>query len=145
MSEQNQTQQLKANQWVQEQYKKATKYLAEKGIVTKSVTSTESRYIVPAVAVWKLHATDNKSYWVISGDLPSDHIDLSAAANVRDAIRNFSMKWQMQAENIGRNAKDKTQHEFAQLLISRAEGLYKMFERDDLWANEKTNPIKQSS
>ncbi len=136
MSEEQQTQQQKSNEWVQQQYAKATKYLAEKGIITKSVNTQESRYLVPVLAVWKLQDNNNKFYWVISGDLPCDHVDLSAAKDVRDAVRNFSMKWQMQAENVMRTARDKTQQDFARLLISRAEGLYQMFERDELWDQE---------
>lgn len=121
------------NQWVREQYQKATKYLAEKGFVTESVATLDSRYLVPVVAVWKLQTIKKENVWVISGDLPCDHISVSAAENVREAIRNFSMKWQMQAQNILAAANDETQVKFAEFLVSRAEGLYQIFENEKLW------------
>ncbi|WP_394176904.1 DUF4826 family protein [Thalassotalea litorea] len=119
--------------WVREQYQKATKYLAEKGFVTESVATLDSRYLIPVVAIWKLQTINKESVWVISGDLPCDHIGISAAEDVREALRNFSMKWQLQAQNILATAKDRTQIEFASLLVSRAEGLYQLFENEKLW------------
>lgn len=133
MSEQVNLTEEQQSAWVREQYQKATKYLADKAIVTESVKVEESRYIVPLVAVWQLKTLDKNSLWVISGDLPCDHIPLSAADTVREAIRNFSMKWQLQAQNIQQSATDKTQLDFSNLLISRAEGLFQLCENDDLW------------
>ncbi|MDN3651431.1 DUF4826 family protein [Thalassotalea ponticola] len=120
-------------EWVREQYQKATKYLAEKGIVTESVAPESSRYLPPIVSVWKLRTINQDKVWVISGDVPCDHIHADSESNVRDALRNFSMKWQMQAEAIRQSAKDKSQLAFAAYLVSRAEGLYQLFENDKFW------------
>ena len=122
--------------WVREQFQKAQKYLAEKGVITKSVSPETSRYLAPVIAVWKLNTNDNQKVWVISGDVPCDHIVSTAADTVRESLRNFSMKWQMQAEGILQTTNDPTQIKFAQYLVSRAEGLYQLFENDQLW-NEK--------
>lgn len=119
-------------QWVREQYQVATKYLAGKGFVTDSVVVEESRYLVPLMSVWKLKVLDGNYFWVICGDLPTDHNLFEAAPNAREAARHFSFKWQMQAENLLKSD-NKEQIEFAQLLISRAEGLYEMYEQDKLW------------
>ncbi|GAW96991.1 MULTISPECIES: DUF4826 family protein [Colwellia] len=119
-------------QWIREQYQTATKYLAEKGIVTNSVKTEDSRYLVPLLALWKLTSLEGKSYWVLCGDLPSDHSSAEIATNARDALRHFSLKWQMQAENL-LQAKSEEQHDFAQLLIGRADGLYKLYEDESLW------------
>ena len=119
-------------QWVREQYQVATKYLASKGLVTGSVVVEESRYLIPLMSVWKLKVLDGSYYWVICGDLPTDHNPFDAAPNAREAVRNFSFKWQMQAENLLRSD-DKEQIEFAKLLISRAEGLYDMSQQDNVW------------
>ena len=119
-------------QWVREQYQTATKYLAEKGLVTESVVVDESRYLVPFLAVWKLKITDGSFYWVICGDLPSDHNVINVAPNAREAVRHFALKWQMQAENLLQSG-DKEQIEFANLLIGRAEGLCDMHEQDHFW------------
>ncbi|SNY51160.1 protein of unknown function [Arsukibacterium tuosuense] len=122
------------SEWVRTQYQKANQYLAGKGIIPDNVAVTESCYLPPLVAVWKLNTRDNKSYWVISGDLPTDHMPFSAAATARDAMRSFSLNWQLKAEHIvTSDSVDKTQQEFADLLVARAQGLYELFEDDALW------------
>jgi len=121
-------------EWVRNQYQKANQYLAGKGIIPDNVAVTESRYLPPLVALWKLNTKDKKSFWVISGDLPTDHMPFSAAATARDAMRSFSLNWQLKAENIiNGSAIDKTQQDFANLLVNRAQGLYELFEDDAIW------------
>lgn len=120
------------NQWVREQYQVATKFLAEQGLVTESVVVEESRYLVPIMSVWKLKALDGCYYWVICGDLPTDHSRFDIAPNAREAVRHFSFKWQMQAENLFKSG-DKEQDEFAKLLVGRAEGLYDLYQQEKFW------------
>ncbi|OUR59532.1 DUF4826 domain-containing protein [Colwellia sp. 39_35_sub15_T18] len=119
-------------QWIREQYQIATKYLATQGLVTDSVIVEESRYLVPIMSIWKLKVLDGSYLWVICGDLPSDHNAFDVAPNAREAVRHFSFKWQMQAENLLKTG-DKEQEKFAQLLIGSAEGLYDMYQQEKLW------------
>lgn len=119
-------------QWIKEQYQVATKYLATQGLVTQSVVAEASRYLIPFISIWKLKVLDGSYFWVICGDLPSDHDAFGIAPNARDAIKYFSLKWQMQAENL-LNTGDKDQEQFAKLLISRADGLYNMYQQDNVW------------
>ena len=121
--------------WVRDQYQVATKYLAEQGLVTESVVVEESRYLIPFLSVWKLKVLDGSFYWVICGDLPTDHNTIDVAPNAREAVRHFSLKWQMQAENLLQSG-DKEQEQFARLLISRAEGLYDMHQQEKVWQLE---------
>jgi hypothetical protein len=126
-------------EWVKNQYQKANQYLAGKGIIPDNVAVTESRYLPPLVALWKLNTKDKTSFWVISGDLPTDHMPFSAAPTARDAMRSFSLNWQLKAENIMNNATvDKTQRDFANLLVARAQGLYELFEDQALWQGPNT-------
>jgi hypothetical protein len=118
--------------WVREQYLKATKYLAEKGHVTESVADTESRYLIPIMALWKINLIDKSKVWVITGDVPTDHLVLETNEAARDVIRHFSFKWQVQADDLLRS-NDKEQSTFANLLIQKAEGLYELFSKDELW------------
>jgi hypothetical protein len=122
-------------QWVKDQYQIATKYLAEKGLVTNSVAVEESRYLVPLLALWKLTAIDGKKFWVLCGDLPSDHSSFDVAPNAREALRHFALKWQMQAENL-LQAESEEQKNFAHILIGRAEGLYKLSDDEGLWQSK---------
>jgi len=119
-------------QWIREQYQVATKYLATQGLVTESVVVEESRYLIPFISVWKLKALDGNYYWTICGDLPSDHNAFNIGPNAREAVRHFSLKWQIQAENILK-AGDKEQEDFAKLLIEKAEGLYDAYQQEKLW------------
>ncbi|WP_133407125.1 DUF4826 family protein [Parashewanella tropica] len=123
--------------WVREQFQKANRFMAEKGIIPHKVHDKESRYLVPFIALWKMETKQptKKTYWVLSGDLPSDIVEVSVAKTAREAVRHFSMTWQMKAENLIRTGvtREPTQAKYANLLISRAEDLYKMQADDKLW------------
>lgn len=125
-------------EWVRTQFQKANRFLAEKGVIPSKVLADESRYLAPYLAIWKMESKrpTTKTYWVMSGDLPSDFVDVKVAKTARDAVRHFSMMWQMQAENLirsGATRRDVTQAKFAQLLVSRAESLYRMHNDEKLW------------
>ena len=123
--------------WQRECFQNAQKHLAEKGVIPQTVVEKESRFIAPLVAIWKFKAQSGKSYWVITGRLPTDHAEASAATNAREVLRYFSMQWQLKADQLMQSgAVDKTKVDFANLLINRAHGLYELFEKDDMWQNE---------
>jgi hypothetical protein len=120
--------------WVKQQFQRANKHLAEKGILFDTVVAEESRYIAPEVTVWKIKDTKKNFYWVISGNLPADAISVSVANSAREAIRHFSLSWQLKAQNIMSSAVvDNTQKEFATLLIEKAEMLYEVQENEEWW------------
>lgn len=123
--------------WQRECFQNAQKHLAEKGIMPKSVVDKDSRFLAPLCAMWKFKAQNGKTYWVVTGRLPTDHAEVSAAKDARDAMRYFSLQWQLKADQImSTGARDKTQVDFANLLINRAHGLYEMYENEPLWAHE---------
>jgi hypothetical protein len=127
------------SEWVRAQFQKANLFLAEKGIIMDSVAVQDSRYLPPMVAVWQINAIDKQSYWVISGDLPTDYIALSAAANARDALRAFSFRWQMNAQQlIDSGVQEQTTADYVNLLIGRAHSLYDLFENDQIWSKTTT-------
>ena len=126
-------------EWVRAQFQKANEHLASKGILPDNVAVTESRYLPPFFAIWKLNTKDKQSFWVISGDVPTDHMALLAAKDAREAVRAFSLHWQLKAQQIiDSGITDKTQQDFANLLINRAHGLYEMFEKEALWQETAT-------
>ena len=138
MAEQQENQPVSEEQraeWVREQFQKANKFLAENGVLFDSVTTEESRYLMPYLAVWKIRAMDGKQYWVISGDLPTDYTSVDNAADAKDVLRHFAMHWQLKAENlINEEGADDSQKAFGALLINRAESLLAMQNTPDLWA-----------
>lgn len=134
--------QAQLSEWVRDQFQRANKHLAESGVIFESVVAEESRYLAPYVAVWKLKSTAQKFFWVISGDVPCDYVAYENASNAREVLRHFSFNWQLKAENLQKQSNlDQTQLDFIDLLISRAEGLYDIYSREDLW---KENTIPQS-
>ncbi|MGX9459633.1 DUF4826 family protein [Shewanella sp. A14] len=124
-------------EWVRTQFQKANRFLAEKGVIPSKVLAEDSRYLAPYLAIWKMESKQPKkqTFWVMSGDLPSDYVDVKVATTAREAIRHFSMMWQLKAENLHKSGatKDATQLKFAQLLVSRAESLYKIHQDEKLW------------
>ena len=124
-------------EWIREQFQKANRFMAEKGVIPSKVHDKESRYLAPYMAVWKMESKlpTKKTYWVMSGDLPSDMVDVSVAKTAREAVRHFSLTWQLKAENLIRSGatRDDTQAKYANLLISRAQSLYQMQQDDKLW------------
>jgi len=133
MSE-NEVSQEQLSAWVKEQFQRANKHLAEQGVLFESVVTQESRYLAPFVAIWKIKASDGKSYWVISGDVPADFMPYATEKTAREALRGFSLRWQMQADRILHSgSQDKTQHEFAERLILKAEQIYDLFANEQAW------------
>jgi hypothetical protein len=127
------------SEWVRAQFQKANLFLAEKGILMDSVAVKDSRYLPPLVAVWKINAIDRKSYWVISGELPTDQLDLTAAANAREALRAFSFRWQIKAQQlIEAGVQDQTAADYVNLLVGRAHSLYDLFENEQIWNDANT-------
>ncbi|MFN6972137.1 MAG: DUF4826 family protein [Rheinheimera sp.] len=124
------------SEWVRTQFQKANLFLAEKGILMDSVAVQDSRYLPPLVAIWKINALDRQSYWVISGDLPTDHLAVAAAVDAREALRAFSFRWQMNAQQLMyAGVQDQTTADYVNLLIGRAHSLYDLFENEKFWAS----------
>ena len=121
--------------WVRQQYLNASYYLAERGIVTDSVSMQESRYLPPFLAIWKLNDQQKQSYWVITGDFPTDAVATTAAKTAREAIKHFSLRWQLKAEQLlqGAGAQDADGQKFAEVLVRGAENLYQVADNDQLW------------
>lgn len=118
--------------WVREQYLKATKFLADKGLVTESVSDKESRYLIPIMAVWKINLLDKTKVWVVCGDLPTDMIVLEKQEPARNVLRHFSFKWQIQADALLKS-EDQDKVAYGKLLVTKAEGLYKLYEKEEAW------------
>ncbi len=120
--------------WVREQFQNANKHLAENGVLFDSVVTEESRYLAPYFAIWKIKSMEDKYFWVISGDLPIDFMPFENETSAKEAIRHFSLVWQMRAENIKKaENSDDTEKEYADYLVTRAEGLYRIYNQQDLW------------
>ena len=108
---------------------------------------------IEAVPVWMLPgqilisriwpvAEKSKFIWAISGDaVITDHVVGTVAVNPRDVARHFSLKWQMDAEQVLQKADQPSLTEpvrqsmraYANQMISGAELLYELSERKEGW------------
>ncbi|MFD2166807.1 DUF4826 family protein [Thalassotalea euphylliae] len=118
--------------WIREQHLAAIKYLAGKGIVDTQVKERLSRYVVPIVSVWHIEDKRQNGYWVISGNIPSDHVNVETAPEAREALRHFSLKWQLQADKL-RSSNDEMQRKLGVSLEDKADALYRLFEDEVIW------------
>ncbi|OFC70060.1 DUF4826 family protein [Alteromonas confluentis] len=122
--------------WVREQWQHANMFLAEKGVIPSTLNHKESRYLIPVLALWKITGEDNKTYWVINGELPTDFMLVENAPDARDAMRHFALKWQVQAANTLENSESSAQQRSqADFLQNRAESLYRFYEDESLWVS----------
>lgn len=122
-------------EWVRIQFQNANRYLAERGLLSETILTKESRYLVPDIAVWKFKLQNGKRVWVINGRVTTDHVSAEAAKTAREAVRYFSFQWQLKAENIAAlgDAADTTQRQMATLLVRNAEALYQLSDNEKLW------------
>ena len=112
-----------------------------------SGTAAEARpvWISPnKVLIAKVWEASQKSnfIWTISGEaVITDHIAGNVATTPRDAARHFSLKWQMDADQLLALAKNRPPAEnteahmegYTDKLIQYAEYLYDMASRDEVW------------
>ena len=118
--------------WKKAQYLIALEYLENKGYIIEDVLISENKYLMPLFSLWKLTLANKSALWVVGGDLPFDHANAEVALKARDAVRHFSLKWQLQAENL-LAARVEKQNKLAHRLNSQAKILFQMFNDETLW------------
>lgn len=94
--------------------------------------------------VWD--ATQKSQFiWAIAGDKAiTDHVPGSIAANPQEVARHFALKWQMDADRLTAVAQERanTEHggevveDYTAQLIKKAEALYDLAARDDIWKGQ---------
>jgi hypothetical protein len=114
--------------WTEKALKTAVEELLDRGITDTPLVEAKPAWVLPfQILIGKIReqGDDARFWWFISGDLPTDHVESSAAASTRDAARYFALRWQIRAAN------DK---DAGSQLTGRAESLYQLAEDDRLWS-----------
>jgi hypothetical protein len=150
MSEENQQEEQKVpfneQQWVDKQRGAVLGYCSRKELNVTEFIDNESAILPPFIAVWLVESKSPKAkYWVVSGDLPLDHIPTKLAKSPRDAIRHFSLSWQLKAERLIASLEagqpqlgdPVKQTDFANLLVSRAHMLSELANNDKIWVRHQ--------
>ncbi len=133
-----------SNEWAQKQYIDAMKYCHKHDLKVKNFDQPNSRVLPPVLTVWRINLdTQPKSgVWLIGGGkVMMDHTDSSMAENARDALRHFSMSWQLKASQMEAAIETNTaggldieqQQKVIQTLISEAEALYALYANEKAW------------
>lgn len=80
-------------EWLDEQEENCLKYLGSEGISIKG--DPEIKWCVcPVVSLWESEGSGSHRIWVVSGDLPTDHMHDDADQDARAIMRSFCARWQ---------------------------------------------------
>ena len=130
--------------WARTTLDKAVQDLSDLGVIPDAVLEARSMWSIPGMVMIgqarQAHEPSN-FVWFIAGDLPTDYIGPSAAGSPRDALRNFSLKWQLDAERYRDPAtrkahgldESKDWTAMTAKLVAKAQELYAMAQDDRLW------------
>jgi len=100
-----------------------------------------SPYKILIAKVWEA-SQKSEFIWTISGEgVITDHIAGNLATTPREVVRHFSLKWQMDADQLLDLAKNKApvadseehMEAYTNQLIQYAESLYDLSTQDDVW------------
>jgi len=128
--------------WSQKEYVKINKFCNSKGHQVAGIVQSRCQSLPPVLGLWYVKTQDKKvDLWCVAGEFPTDLASSKVAENAREALRYFSMSWQLQSAKLedglaeGKvTLQDKeTQEKFIKELTTRAESLYDLYSNDKLW------------
>ncbi|MCP3673141.1 MAG: DUF4826 family protein [Gammaproteobacteria bacterium] len=77
----------KEKEWLQKEYANVLSYCSRNAMRVSNIIQQESAILPPIVAVWLVEIQENaQQIWVITGDIPYDHITSKCAKNAREAL-----------------------------------------------------------
>lgn len=86
--------------WIREKLDEAVEQLMELGIVTSPLVEARPVWTLPyKIMIGQVRDANQQTVfkWVISGEVPIDHLDSAVASSPREAARHFALKWQLDA------------------------------------------------
>jgi hypothetical protein len=130
--------------WIKDERNKVIQYLNEKGVSHMGVPSEPAWFVAPLLGIWPVLSLENPgavSWWVISGDAPTDHIASDGASEVKEAVSAFAKRWTELSEHILRGEPHPDVQigtpdqwpELGEILFRRANMLAEFAAADDLW------------
>lgn len=133
-----------AASWIRETLNRAVQEITSHGIFDGDFVEARPLWSLPGkVMIGQIRDTNGQTTfrWFICGDLPTDHVPANVASTPRDAMRHFSLKWQL---GVARYEDPATRQaagmqespgpdERGTILAARAEELYEMVADDNLW------------
>ena len=135
--------------WAKEALDEAVKEMMTRGIVRSMLIEAKPIWALPyEIMIGQVRETheQTKSFWVIGGDVPIDHVETTVASTPREAARHFALKWQLDAARykdpavqteLGAELKDSWER-LGERLARKAEALFELVEDDNLWQESGT-------
>ena len=128
-------------QWLAEQRERVVAYLQAEEVAHGDVAGAPELHMAPHLALWVVAGpADKADWWVVSGDVPTDHVSSHRAPDPRAALRTFAKKWRtaasVMATRDGDNADGVTEAQSkaaSRNLFERAKMLWQLAEKDELW------------
>jgi hypothetical protein len=138
--------------WVREQHDQMASYAARRELIGDAAEGVPVWSIPHQVFLGRFYdkATPTGGYWYVAGGVPSDHIEAHLAGDARQALRHFSMKWQLQAAQIEEGSStEQGDHppDFANVahnLSRSAEVLMACADNDDYWKKNDQGPSESA-
>ena len=130
--------------WAREVNDAAVSEIIERGVLDTEIFEARPVWWLPfQVVIGQIRDTHQRaaSVWIIAGQVPTDYVSTEAAATPRDAVRHFSMKWQLDAarykdpatqEQLGADNKEEWDR-MGEALAQTAEALADLAADDRHW------------
>lgn len=115
--------------WVRKQLDDAVEGLINANVFDAALIEVKPAWVLPSrILIGKAREQGDPAdfRWFICGEVRLDHIPADTAFTPREAMRHFSMKWQLDASNLADEASD--------TLAEDAEALYSLAEDDRFWS-----------
>ena len=129
-------------QWHQNQQQRIADYVRGIGVFDTDVTG-EWQWIIPfrgMLGQIRPKQGSSPMLWIVTGLLPTDHLELNAAKNCREAARYFALKWQLEAVRLQESGSAPTPrlgkidwNEMESNLAERAGWLYDLMQDNRRW------------
>lgn len=118
-------------EWIRKQLDVAVEELISANVFEAALIEVKPAWVLPSrILVGKVREQGNPVdfRWFVCGEVRLDHVPADTATTPRDAIRHFSMKWQLDASKLGDEA--------SKSLVADAEALYSLAEDDRFWSQQ---------
>lgn len=129
--------------WCAEQRVHVHEYLQRERVPHGELPELPAWGVSPYVAVWEVPGSVSgaRSFWAISGDLPTDFLSADTLPDPRSAVRAIAERWELVARYMTEGKQHPTisiashmeQGHLADLLAKRAQMLADWAAREEVW------------
>lgn len=132
--------------WCAEQRENVRAHLVEESVDHGEVAEWPSWHVPGVIGVWAVASRqrpDWVGWWVIAGDVPTEHVSAVEIENPRAAVEEIATRWIALSEEMRRGKKDASVKigsqddwsELAEMLQSRGETLLEWVADESIWAD----------